>query len=790
MRIRLNIWTDDARRQIHIGRACLDFLGDTTEPQLDQKPDITALQMAVQNAYEIFPPTPQTLPVLESIARAIQAQENILLECMPDVEPEDYVHFFSTLLGRPLRSISFSRGMHIADIIGGLKPLTGAKMSANAPLSKRLAWVDGPLTAAIRAGEFILLRGLEAAEPELVEKLNMLLDDAQALSLPAEAGENQPLPLAPSTRIFALKFFRSQRSTPSISRAFRNRFSAFTIDAIHDEQSLAELCAHFLGLSLETPQYEHATSQSNGAGNVSNNYYNNNGSQIKTIKTMTQFHCLIRQQAAQRQIGGARLQPYEFGLTNLRRWCQSILNELAVILNIDSNANASVLKIKTNAPKHKDLILQVIRKGAELAYTNEIADSAERQMLLQQLEQLFQGVDLQGLWPHLVAAHSVKKKILQPKGNASQRTRWWNQKKHWRKANTSRFKPRLDGQRLKKGININTPETGGNRKEGPNAWYGSDTLGNKGQGEPSGGGGAWGYRTPELYAEFIRKRRNLWNYSIDVSLVEFMETFGSELRKVLLNFDRILEPHLKIERLYRDQGARVDLRRYLGYMVGKSDARIFDRTNMNWEAERLKNVEIIFALNKGRRIFNFEYALTTLAALMSVGLILHEHNIPFSIAGYSDLYNLKQSYDLVWYKRKDEELRPERQNALFEALAQDWHGDTVDEAPVLQELARNFHNSSRTRVLVLLSDFRGFRTKAVVAQERQSYELAQLRRTADELQQQGVRVLGIGLGARSLAEYIFKEHLHITAENFAYLPALLATRISELLHRYHVSVRS
>ena len=378
---------------------------------------------------------------------------------------------------------------------------------------------------------------------------------------------------------------------------------------------------------------------------------------------------------------------------------------------------------------------------------------------------------------------ALKKKLIQKSGN--HKKVWWNQEEHWREANTGKFKPKMLGRDLKKGINIDTPETGGNTKEGEDAWYGSDTQGNQGQGEPGAGGGAWGYRTEELYKEFLKKRRALWEYNIGVTLADFKEIFEGEINRVTIDFDRLLDPQIDINRRYMSQGSRVDARRYLSYLAGRGDGRVFDKTTVTVDEDRLKGVELIFAVNKGRRIFNFEYSIATLVSIMSCSIILENHRLPFGVAGYSDLTNMKKAIDLNWFKQLTSDFSPVEEEELFYGMARDWHGDTVAEYQVLEELASAFTAEARTRIIVMISDFRGARGKVTMEKDMQSDETVRLKDTVQALTKRGIIVLGVGVGARAISDYIFPESVQVGGENFANLPALMAGRVTDLVHKHH-----
>lgn len=713
---RIEIHVDIEGGRIDIGRARLPLLGSDRQER-------------VERALGNFALVPARLDVAEAVARSLQFKENVLLESDADVEPDAYARFFADLAGLPVHAISLSRGMHTSDVLGGLKPAG----------RDQVEWVDGPLTDGLRSGGVLLIQGLEAAGPELVEKMNMLMDDARAMSLPAESGESEPLKLKDGAHVFGVKYFRLQKTTPTVSRAFRNRFSAFVVPPVVDAESLRGIIEH--ALSLEEGE----------------------GSSLTTL--ILQYHVFARTKAEKREIGATRMQPYRYGLTNLLRF-------------VDLVGWAAAEPENLTAEK----LREAISEGASIAYINEIGDPPERQMMLQALEKMLDGTDLNTLLREFESVSKKKSLNLKPpvKGKVN-----WNQEEHWRDATTGKASWNREPQKLKKGININTPETGGSTKEGEDAWYGADTKGNKGVGEPGQGGGAWGYRTEELYKEFLKKRRPLWSYNLGVSLEEFIEIFAPELERVSLDLEHLLDPDVQIRRRHRAEGSRVDARKYLSYLSGKGDDRIFDKTTIRIDEDRLRGVEVLFALNKGRRIFNFEYSVAVLVAIMSAAEILDTHRIAFGAIGYSDLTNQKIDIDLQWHKLIDDIWGPERQSELFHGLAADWHGDTVSEFQILDELSTMFSADAKTRILVMSSDFRGARARVTVEKDLSSRDTRELKEQIDRLESRGIVMLGVGLGPRNLSQALFRHHLSITDVNYTSLPSMLAQEISSLIHRYH-----
>ncbi|MEM7179931.1 MAG: AAA family ATPase [Spirochaetota bacterium] len=666
-----------------------------------------------------LPMTKKIRIFLEKVVTAIQMKENILLE----YSEEDDINFLIPLLtgitGQEVEFVNLSRGIHTSDILGSLKPVSEGQIE----------WIDGPLTRGVRNDKIVAITALEAAGAELIEKLNMLLDDARALSLPPESGEKQPLELQQNSVIFAWKLFRKTKSTPTISRAFRNRFSAFIFPKLDDKDSLKEILEFYL-------------------------------SESALCDIMLEFHGKIKTLANKRTIGSANIAPYVFGLSNMIRWKDHILH---------------------NNTEDRETFLEVVKKGAMIYYINQISDPKERQDLQKMIAH---AVD-HGVFPDDLFQKIEDKKKTYTISTDIEKKRWWDPKLHKREPNTGKARLKNSGNPLKKGIEINTPETGGNTKEGPDAWYGRDTRGNKGQGEPAGGGGAWGYRTDELYKQFLAKRKVLWDYSIRVSRKEYQEVFGRQLEEVELNLEKLFDPEINITRTYRQEGKRIDTRKYIAFKNGRGDTKVFDKTIIDKKDEKLKGVEIVFLVSKARRIFNFEFSIAVLSALITSSYILNQHNVRFAVHTYSDRFNRKDKIDLHCIKNYDEEYDENKEEEMFNALCVDWQGDSIYEYLLLENCERYFTQESSTRIVIMISDFRGQRGKLNMADEIHSSENQKLKNEIIKNSNKSYIFLGIGMGSRNLAEHIFPDSVHIHSDNFANMPNLLGTQISRLLLTHH-----
>lgn len=665
-------------------------------------------------------PTPEPiLKFLDQILTAVQARENILIEYREDQDPGEILPLITELTGIEIESVMLSKGMHTSDVVGALKPTEEGKIES-------VGWVDGPLTRAIRSGKVILISGLESAGAELVEKMNMLTDDARSLTLPPESGEFLPITLKDTSIVYGLKSFRHSKSVSTISRAFRNRFTPILFPELEEVTVLEEILSFFLPEGVLT-------------------------------RGLSRFHLKAKELAEKRTIGSANLQPYRFGISNLLKWKNHIYRY-----------------------NEKD-VKSIAMRGGKIFYTNQIADPKERKELERLLEGFLSGVEIVS---ELFEAIEEKKKTFTVESGLD-RKNWWDPELHKRDPLTGVAKKLNSGTETKRGIEINTPETGGNTKEGPDAWYGQDTQGNQGQGEPQGGGGAWGYRTEELYKQFLKKRRLLWDYSILVGLDEFKKVFGKELEEVELNLEQLFDPEIDIHRTYRNEGSRVDARKYISYKSGRGDTKIFDKTTIEKNDEKLKGVEVSFLVSKCRRIFNFEYSIAMLSALLVSLHILNEHEIKTSVNTFCDIKNSKDTIDIFNLKNAEEDYTSEKEEEVFNALCKNWHGDSIPEYQVLSNMERFFSPESQTRILVILSDFRGQRAKTYIEDEIASFDTRKLKEAVLKNQEKNYVFLGVGLGSRYIAEHVFTDSLQITADNFYSMPNLIGSEIARLVQIHH-----
>ncbi len=678
-----------------------------------------------------FPVTRSRARLLEQMETSLTANDNLLLEGDDAARILELCHAWAEHHNRPVTEIFLSRGMHTSDIIGALRPH-----------GTSVRWVDGPLVAGLRRGDLIILENIDAAGSELIEKLNMLLDHAGRLALPPEAEGEQILRKEGECRVIAIKRTRRSRNQQTISRALRNRFFNLHVPVLESPQEIEEVISAVLA-----------------------HEFGEDSSPLRQtlVQKLTLFHTKADEAAKEKKIG-------ENLAETVRYREEHMLRLLAHASRFVSQGDA----------------LETMKRGVDIYYAGMLVSNDDRVKIRRLFDRIFSDLPWEDVFASLAEG---KKKVLSKRARGRNKkiaAPDWDKKKHFREALTGKAEKRLDGRELKKGLRIDTPETGGNIKEGPDAWYGSDTQGNAGQGEPAGGGGAWGYRTEQLFQDFLKKYKPKWEYHMGYDLDDFYDSFGKMLSELQMDLENALDAEPEIERRLMAQGHRVDARRYITYQAHAGNDRIFDRTRILHSENKLKGVEFIFVLAKGRRMFNFKAAVSAIIALQSAVEILWDRKIPLKVFGYSDFDNMKRSIDINQYISVDGENPVETQKRhLFQCMTDNWNGDTIDESQVLRYAAEQFSPESATKFIVMVSDFRGHRARADLKKEILSPQSQELKELAQDYARQNIHVLAVQTGTRSIAEHLFKEHLWIHEETFDQAPVMLAEAIKRLILAYH-----
>ncbi len=675
-----------------------------------------------------FPITRKRIGLMERIKESLDFSENLLLEGEDAARIGELVMELARHENQNVRWLFLSKGMHTSDILGALRPSGG----------KSVEWMDGPFTQGVKKEDWIILDNIEAAGSELIEKLNMFLDHARQMLLPGDApgeGEDAFLQRKGKTRVIAIKRSRKSRNETTISRAFRNRFFSMQIPTPESDREISE-SADLVWKALfgRSPEEK----------------------EVFLLDKMVQFHGKMADASTEKKIGRT-MDFLKFREENIIRWISHIFHW------IDRGRELESLTLS----------------GIQSYYLGMLNDPEDRQWAEKLWNFLF----------HDIPWEDIRESLIRKKKNFNNRSHRiamdWDQKKHFRDAHTGKAKPRLSGPRLKKGLRIDTPETGGKIKEGPDAWYGQDTAGNKGMGEPIGGGGAWGYRTEEIFQQFLEKYKPKWEYNMGFEIEDFYETFGKVMEQLKMNLDNALDSSIHVDRRLESTGNRVEPRKYIAYLNNRGNDKIFDRSRVYKVEDKLKGLEILFFLNKGRRLFNYNYSIGSIVALQSAAEILWDHKIPIKVLGYSDFDNRKKSIDVVEYTASGAEITLNYKREVFQSLVDSWSGDTVEDHAVVPRMTEHFSPDAVTRIAVFVSDFRGHRALRNMEDEIVHEDQKLMKKYIREFSRQNYIFLGIQTGSRYIAEHLFDHSVWINNENFAKAPVIIMDALEKLIIRYH-----
>ena len=126
-----------------------------------------------------------------------------------------------------------------------------------------------------------------------------------------------------------------------------------------------------------------------------------------------------------------------------------------------------------------------------------------------------------------------------------------------------------------------------------------------------------------------------------------------------------------------------------------------------------------------------------------------------------------------------------KEEEMFNSLTRDWQGDSVYEFSLIENCEKYFSSEAETRIIVIISDFRGQRGKTEIDREIDSWENKKLKEEVLKNTKKNYVFLAVGLGNRYIAENLFENSVQITADNFANMPNLIGTELTKLIHIHH-----
>ncbi|MDP3763980.1 MAG: AAA family ATPase, partial [bacterium] len=173
---------------------------------------------------------------LKGIAQAIHYGERVLLVGPTGGGKTAMVKHLAQRVGAHLEIIDLDGQTDTAQLVGHFAPADSGK--------KTFEWIPGVLIKAMQEGWWILLDEINLAEPEIIERINSILDDDQFLIISEH--ENEEVRVHPNFRLFAAMNPSMYAGRKVLSLAMLNKFSQLWINEDLEEQEERQITTHFL----------------------------------------------------------------------------------------------------------------------------------------------------------------------------------------------------------------------------------------------------------------------------------------------------------------------------------------------------------------------------------------------------------------------------------------------------------------------------------------------------------------------------------------------------------------
>jgi hypothetical protein len=260
-----------------------------------------------------------TAETLLHVARAAALREPCLLEGETSTAKTSAVLFVAAQLGQPIVRLNLNGQSDTGELIGRYVPDDDGGFR----------WLDGLVVRAMREGLWLLLDEVNLAEPQVLERLNSLLEREPSLVVSEHLGERLgKADIHRDFRVFATMNPAEYAGRAALSPAWRDRWRARRIVPRPTEAAIEQFLR--AGVFGETPAIEVAGARW-PAGRVDAPWGKLAvvGSMAPFLSALARFHVsLERSLASGRGPGGSRREPYVVTRRNLL----SVLDWLAAHL--------------------------------------------------------------------------------------------------------------------------------------------------------------------------------------------------------------------------------------------------------------------------------------------------------------------------------------------------------------------------------------------------------------------------------------------------------------------------
>lgn len=167
-----------------------------------------------------------TAQTLTHVAQSVVLREPCLLEGETSVSKTSIIQYLAMLLNQPLVRLNLNGQTDTGELVGRFVPREGADAEGAHPWR----WQDGLVIEAMKHGWWVVLDELNLAEPQILERLNSVLERQPSLIL--TENDNSVIgpgghPVHPNFRIFATMNPAEYAGRSPLSPAYRDRWRGY-----------------------------------------------------------------------------------------------------------------------------------------------------------------------------------------------------------------------------------------------------------------------------------------------------------------------------------------------------------------------------------------------------------------------------------------------------------------------------------------------------------------------------------------------------------------------------------
>ncbi len=331
---------DKAHGALHVGEVVLPINPAKEVPDVPG-PDAELLHV------------PTTLQGLRQLARAIEMKEKPLLVGPTGASKTAWIRYLAGLTRNSYKRISLDGQTEAADLIGKHVPVEG---------TTGFQWQPGSLVEAMEKGYWVLLDELNLAHPDVLERINSLLDDDAYLVVTEHEGE--VIRPHPNFRLFAAMNPEGYAGRNLLSLAMRNKFSETWVSGEMPMEEIQQVTAFYLTnpMVMKEPPLPADLAES-------------------AAVEMAKSHQKVAQLIAEGKLGRARLgaadlEGYHFSLRDLKDWAQFI-RRMAPPLGLSRavlEGAAYIYRDRLEGQTEKELLLKEVIASIDQLLLGELVD--------------------------------------------------------------------------------------------------------------------------------------------------------------------------------------------------------------------------------------------------------------------------------------------------------------------------------------------------------------------------------------------------------------------------------